>query len=162
MADYVPNNRKIQLEGFSEFEAQLKALGDGFKYDAVARNTLVKAAEKAMQPVMNTAQALAGFNEENTETVHMRDTIRINGRIPNGKDKQSNYINETDAAIAVVSVKKSAVSLAQEFGTSRMPMHPFLRPALDTNAENVLSILKTELASIIPAYAAKLGRRRKK
>lgn len=162
MADYVPNNRKIQLEGFSEFEAQLKAMADGFKYDAVARNTLAKAAAKAMAPVEAMAKADAGYNEKNTDKIHMRDTIRTDFRIPNSKDKQSGYVNNTDAAIAIVSVKKSAVSLAQEFGTSRMPMHPFLRPALDNNAETVLDILKSELASIIPAYAAKLGRRRKK
>jgi HK97 gp10 family phage protein len=161
MADYVPNNRTIQLEGFSEFEAQLKALAEGFRSDLVARNTLVKAAQDAMEPALNTAQAMAHFDAKNTTKIHMRDTLRVDARIPNSKDQQSGYVNPTDAAIAVLSVKKSAVSLANEFGTKKMAMQPFLRPALDARADDVLTILKQRLAFIIPAYAAKLARRRK-
>lgn len=162
MSDYVPNNRSFKLEGFAEFEAQLKALGEGFRSDLVARNTLVKAAKDAMEPVLSTAQSMAHFDPNNTTQIHMRETLRLDARIPNSKDKQSGYVNETDAAIAVVSVKKSAVSLANEFGTAKMGKRPFLRPALDTKADAVLDILKDRLAFIISAYAAKLSRRRKK
>ena len=162
MSDYVPNNRSFKLEGFAEFEAQLKALGEGFRSDLVARNTLVKAAKDAMEPVLSTAQSMAHFDVNNTTQIHMRETLRLDARIPNSKDKQSGYVNDTDAAIAVVSVKKSAVSLANEFGTSKMAKRPFLRPALESKAEVVLNTLKDRLAYIIPAYAAKLSRRRKK
>jgi hypothetical protein len=92
---------------------------------------------------------------------HMRDTIRLDARIPNERDKRSEYVNETDAAIAVVSVKKSAVSLAQEFGTSKISGKPFLRIALEQNGGEVLTVLKSQLASRIPDYAAKLARKRK-
>jgi HK97 gp10 family phage protein len=91
----------------------------------------------------------------------MRDTLRLDFRIPNERDKQSAYVKDTDAAIAVVSVKKSAVSLANEFGTRKMSAYPFLRPALDRNVENVARILKEQLSFTIPAYALKLSRRRK-
>jgi hypothetical protein len=91
----------------------------------------------------------------------MRDTIRLESRIPNEKDRRSEYVNETDAAIAVVSVKKSAVSLAQEFGTSKIPAHPFLRISLQQNSGTVLDTLKSQLASRIPDYMAKLARKRK-
>jgi hypothetical protein len=70
-------------------------------------------------------------------------------------------VNDTDAVIAVVSVKRSAVSLANEFSTAKMPARPFLRPALDQNVEAVLGLLKTRLATIIPEYALKLSKRRK-
>jgi hypothetical protein len=91
----------------------------------------------------------------------MRDTIRLDARIPNEKDKRSEYVNETDAAIAVVSVKKSAVSLAQEFGTSKIPARPFLRISLQQDSGTVLDALKSQLGSRIPDYAAKLARRKK-
>jgi len=158
MADYVPNNRSIELEGFAELEKQLEQMALGFRYDQTARQTLVKALKDAMEPALNTAQAMAHFDGKNTTKIHMRDTLRIDARTPNEKDRQSYWVKETDAAIAVLSVKKSAVSLANEFGTKKMAMQPFLRPALDSRAEDVLTVLKERLAFIIPTYAAKLSK----
>lgn len=162
MAEYTPNNRTIKLEGFAEFEDQLKAMAQGFRADTLARRTLALAARDAMQPVEQAAKAMAAYDEKNTDKIHMRDTIRTDYRIPNERDKKSYFVNETDAVIAIVSSKRSAVSLANEFGTAKMPMRPFLRPALDSNSEAVLGLLKTRLATIIPEYALKLSRRRKK
>ncbi len=71
----------------------------------------------------------------------------------------SGYVKDTDTVIAVVSAKKSAVSLANEFGTAKMSAKPFLIPALEGNIENVLGILKSELSYIIPAYAKKLQKK---
>ena len=159
---YVPGNHKIQLEGFAELEQQLLQLGNAYRSDAVARNTLVKAAERAMVPVLLQATADAPFDESSDGPIHMKYTIRLDARIPNGRDLRSDYVSETDAAIAVVSVKKSAVSLAQEFSTRKIPAKPFMRPALERNRQQVLEILKKELARVIPEYAAKIGRMRKK
>lgn len=158
------NKVTVKLEGFAEFEQQLKQMAEGFRADLVARQTLVKAAKSAMEPVMWSAQAMAPVGDkprDEKNPFHMRDTIRVDARIPSEKDKKSEYVNETDAAIAVVSVKKSAVSFAQEFGTSKIPAQPFLRPALQTNIEAVVSELGSQLAEIIPAYAKKLARRKK-
>lgn len=161
MADYAPNNRTFKLEGFADFEAQLLALNDGMRSDLTARATMAKAAKIAMEPVYTQVLTTAPYDENSTGPIHMRDTVRIDSRIPNNRDKASGYVNETDAVIAIVSVKKSAVSLANEFGTRKMAAQPFLRRALDSNAENVLTILKSQLGAWIPAYAAKLSRRRK-
>lgn len=159
--DYTPNIRMFQTEGFEEFENQLMLLAQGMKADAVARNTMVKAAKEAMEPVFNTAIQMAPYDEKNKGPVHLRDTIRLDARIPTEKDRMSKYIEPTDAVVAIVSAKKSSVSLAQEFGNARTPMHPFLRPALDTNAQNVVNALGQKLGSFIEDYAAKLNRRRK-
>lgn len=161
---YIPETLNFDLEGFEEFEQQLKEIANGFRGDLVARNTLVPAAKVAMESVYNSAQTRAPVGDkprDENNPFHMRDTIRLDARIPNEKDRQSEYVNQTDSAIAVVSVKKSAVSLAQEFGTSKISGQPFLRPALQQNAESVLSVLKSQLASRIPDYAAKLARKRK-
>ena len=159
---YVPTNETIKLEGFAELEQQLLQLGKAYRTDAVARNTLVKAAERAMVPVLLQATSMAPFDEKSDGPVHMKYTIRLDARIPNNSDMQSDYVNETDSAIAVVSVKKSAVSLAQEFGTRKIPAQPFMRPALERNKQQVLTALKEELARVIPEYAARIGRMRKK
>ena len=158
---YTPNERTIKLEGFAEFEAQLKAMAEGFRSDLVVRNTLAKAAGDAMQIVEQSAKSMAAYDGKNTSGIHMRDTIRTDFRIPNAKDKQSSFVHDNDSAIAVVSVKRSAVSLANEFGRANMAARPFLRIALDVNAENVLSTLKQRLSILIPAYALKLSRKKK-
>jgi HK97 gp10 family phage protein len=161
---YTPQSKSFQLEGFAEFEQQLKDMAEGFRGDLVARNTLVPAAKAAMQPVLDSAKSKAPVGDKPRDSqnpIHMRDTIRLDARIPSGKDRMSQYVNETDAAIAVVSVKKSAVSLANEFGTSKMSANPFLRPALQENSNVVLAELKSQLAVRIADYAKKLARRKK-
>lgn len=161
---YTPKKLAFELEGFAEFEQQLKEIAQGFRGDLVARNTLVPAAKVAMEVVYNDAVSMAPVGDKprnDKNPFHMRDTIRLDARIPTEKDKKSEYVNDTDSAIAVVSVKKSAVSLAQEFGTSKISGKPFLRPALQQNAETVLTVLKSQLGSRIPDYAAKLARKRK-
>lgn len=161
---YTPQSKSFQLEGFAEFEQQLREMAEGFRGNLVARNTLTPAAKAAMGSVLESAKARAPVGDKPRDAknpIHMRDTIRLDSRIPNNKDKMSEYVNETDAVIAVVSVKKSAVSLANEFGTSKMSANPFLRPALEQNADTVLTELKSQLAVRIPEYAKKLARRKK-
>lgn len=161
---YTPEKLTFELEGFAEFEQQLLEMAKDFRGDNIARKTLVPAAKVAMESVFNSAQSRAPVGDKPRDSknpFHMRDTMRLDARIPTEKDKKSEYVNETDAAIAVVSVKKSAVSLAQEFGTSKIPAHPFMRISLQENSGQVLNVLKSQLASRIPDYAARLARRRK-
>jgi len=156
----------FQLEGFAEFEQQLIALGKGYRDDLVARQTLVKAAKKSMERVLINVIANAPYDEDRPATdsgkPHLRYTARLDARIPSDKDRMSNFVSDTDAAIAVVSVKKSAVSLSQEFGNVRTTAQPYLRTALESNITKVLYDLKSELSTIIPEYAKKLSRMRKK
>ena len=158
---YIPNERSVKLEGFAELEQQLLQLAEIGRADLVARNTLVKASKRAMEPVFYRVEQTAPYDGNNTGPIHLRDTVRLDARIPNGRDRMSKYVEETDAAIAIVSVKKSAVSLAQEFGTSKLNAQPFLRPAIDNLAEEVTRKLGAELGSFITDYAKKLNRKRK-
>lgn len=154
------DNITIKTEGFAEFEAQLQALANGYRADLVARNTLVKAGRVAMEPVLRDVIYRAPYDSvHNTSGIHLRDTARTDSRIPNAGDKMSEYVKETDSAITVVSVKKSAVSLSQEFGNARTTAQPFLRIALESNVENVLTTLKSQLGQIIPDYWKSLHRR---
>lgn len=160
---YTPQSKSFELEGFAEFEQQLRDMAEGFRGDLVARNTLVPSAKAAMEVVFDSAKSKAPVGDkprDDKNPIHMRDTIRLDARIPSGKDRMSEYVNDSDAAIAVVSVKKSAVSLANEFGTSKMGANPFLRPALQENSDAVLTELKSQLAVRIPEYAKKLARRK--
>lgn len=150
---------EFKLEGFAEFESQLKQLADGYRADLVARNTLVKAVKHALIPAYDAAYSRAAFGPPNPYGIHMKETIRIDARIPNNKDRLSNFVNESDAVIGVLSVKKSAVSLANEFGTAKMSPQPFLRSGFESAIGQVLENLKSELSFLIPAYAQKLRKR---
>ncbi len=160
--DYTPNPRTFRMEGFEELEQQLLQVGQMYRTDLVARQTLSKAANEAMMVVLYSAAMDAPYDSKSDGPIHLRNTIRLDSRIPTEADKRSEYVNETDAVISVVSAKKSAVSLSQEFGNARTSPQPFLRPALESNAERVISSLKDSLSRIIPEYVAKLNRRRKK
>jgi hypothetical protein len=150
----------ITTEGFAELDAQLKALADGYRADLVAKQTLAKAGRVAMDVVLRDVTYRAPYDSiHNTSGIHLRDTARIDSRIPNAGDQMSEYVNPTDSTITVVSVKKSAVSLSQEFGNARTTAQPFLRISLESNVENVLTTLKSQLGQIIPDYWKSLHRR---
>lgn len=150
----------FKAEGFEELEQQLLELAEGFRGDLVMRNTVTKAINAALQPVLSDVISRAPYDESNAGPIHLRDTARLHARIPTAGDRKSEYVSETDAVIGVVSVKKSAVSLSQEFGNARTAAQPFLRISLESNRDNIINTLKSELAVSIPAYAKKLAKRK--
>lgn len=150
----------FKAEGFEELEQQLLELAEGFRGDLVMRNTVTKAINSALQPVLADVISRAPYDESNAGPIHLRDTARLHARIPTAGDRKSEYVSETDAVIGVVSVKKSAVSLSQEFGNARTAAQPFLRISLESNRDNIINTLKSELAVSIPAYAKKLAKRK--
>jgi HK97 gp10 family phage protein len=156
---------KFEITGFADFEQQIIKLSEGLSMDVVLKNTLAKAAEQSMQSVFNAAKAYAPYDVENPRDeyspFHMRDTLRLKSRLTTPNDRGSPSINDNSVVLALVTVKKSAVSLAQEYGTKKIPARPFLRPALQYGTTQVISDLRDSLAEIIPAYAQKLARKRK-
>lgn len=155
----------FRIEGLEELESKLSEIMALGRADTIARQTVVRAAKEAMQPVLQEVQATAPYDAEKPRDarnpIHLRDTVKLAARIPNETDRRSTMVNQTDAAIAVVSVKKSAVSLAQELGTKKLAPQPFLRPALAKHKDSVVALFKDELAGYIEQVAAKQARRKK-
>lgn len=147
----------FKIEGLAELEKSLLGLAEGFRTDLVMRNTVTKAVKRALEPVAAAMQPIP-YDEKNTKYVHMRDTLRIDARIPNGRDKQSAMVNQTDVVIGMVSVKKSAVSLSTEFGNARTPAQPFIRSGLQKSHEQAVNVFKRELEDLIVSYARKRAR----
>lgn len=156
---------KFELSGFADFEKQIIEMANGFRMDTVLKETLAKAAENSMQSVYYAAKAYAPYDIENPRSdyrpIHMRDTLKLKSRLTTPNDREAPSIKENSVVLAIVSVKRSAVSLAQEYGTTKIPARPFLRPALQYGAQTVIGDLKKSLGEIIPAYAQKLRRKRK-
>ena len=153
----------FRIEGLEELESKLSDLMNLGRADTVARQTLVKAAKDAMIPVYNEVLTTVPVGEkprDERNPFHMKDTVSILARIPTQADRKSTMVNETDAAIAIVSVKKSAVSLAQEFGTKKIPAQPFLRPAIAKHKDNIVTLFKADLADYITQVANKQARRK--
>jgi hypothetical protein len=148
------------LEGTSELMDQLRALGTIHRDDLVVRAVVVKSLKIAMQPVLDMAVSLAPYDEVHNKTgIHLRNTLRIDGRIPTDTDKNSYFYSDDEIAFAMVSAKKSAVSLSQEFGNARTPAHPFLMPSFQANIDRMLTVFKSQMQEIIPMYTRKLARR---
>ena len=74
---------KVFTEGFDDFEDLLIQISNEFGYKQSARNVLVPAVKTAMEAIVPIAKGLA-----NTNTGKMRDSIRVDARIPNQKDKK--------------------------------------------------------------------------
>jgi HK97 gp10 family phage protein len=139
-----------RTEGFDEFESLLVQMGEDFGYRETTRNVLTKSAKAAMEAVVLPAKQLA-----RADTGKMRESIRVDSRIPNDRDKKSAYYRQGDAVVGVVSVRQSSVSLGEEFGTAKKAAHPFLRPAFESNQQVVLRRLESALAYTLNAYRAR-------
>lgn len=151
----------IKTEGFEEFEKQISQLANLYKADAVVRATFAKAARNALEPVADQSRAIAPYDELfNTSGIHLRDTIRVDGRIPTAKDHRSSMVSPNDIVIATVSAKKSAVSLSHEFGNARTTAKFFLRSPFEQQLQSIVDRLKSELAEIIPRYMKNLQNRK--
>ena len=150
-----------KIDGLKDLEEQVGKLAQMYKADTVVRATLAKAVRKAMEPVAEQSRAAAPYDELfNTSGIHLRDTIRVDGRIPTAKDHQSAFVHPNDIVIGVVSAKKSAVSLSHEFGNARTTAKFFLRNPFEQHLQSMTDTLKSELAEIIPRYAKNLQKRK--
>lgn len=147
----------VEIEGFDDFEDLLTQIAEEFGYKETTRNVLTPSVKVAMEPVLDAAQSLV-----RTDTGRMKASLKVESRIPNGRDKQSAYVEAGDAVIAMVSVRQSAASLSEEFGTAKKSAHPFLRPALESNQSVVLRRLSSLLAFRLEQYKARKTKGRKK
>lgn len=155
------------LDGFKELDAIFKDMEEQVKRpDLLAKNVFKPAITDALQPALQYVKDNAPYDNDRKSDLdahgrvkpHLRDTAKIETRFPNPADKRSQFIKDTDTYIGTVTVKKSAVSLSQEFGNARTPPHPFIRNAFDRNAETIINILKSKMSETMPAYLTKLNR----
>ena len=158
------NNVSFQVTGFDELFKNMDELkeeiGKG-KTDRIWRSSLIY----AFIPVLELAKSLAP-----TDTGQLRDHLYIKAQRPQARDKASKYYDGEQWMVRVslnptreesihneYFTKKGKirnkfehrpVGLAQEFGTADNPSgKPFLRPALEANANQVVERLGRKLWS---------------
>jgi len=144
-----------KLEGFKELEAVLIEMGEDLCYGKTASKVLLPAIRNAMQPVLQVSRQLAPYDEKNSTTPHLRDTIKLSARVPNSRDQRSIYSEPNDIAIGIVSARTDKRGISQEFGNKSVAAQPYLRPALESTAPRVINILGSFLAYKLQQYKSK-------
>jgi HK97 gp10 family phage protein len=164
----------VRVEGLAELEAALDALPE-----AVARTTLTRTLRKAAGPIQAEMQAKAP-----QRTGGLRNSIVIRTRIRNtvGFAEYSSTLagggSIREARGALRDARRGAGSGANaaaraevnivvgaphgrllEFGTVKMPAHPFARPAWEGGKSGALTTISVELGAEIEKSRARLARR---
>jgi HK97 gp10 family phage protein len=151
----------IKLEGIGEVDKALKALEIEFGDKLARSKVLIPAVREAMKDVLQQAKTLAP-----KDTGDLARSLIVEARRPTRKDKRSKYITETDTVIAAVTtasgkklakmgIKSDARAIAQEFGTAKIAAKPYLRPALENNAQGTINRLANILTRRIAQFKAK-------
>lgn len=162
----------FEVVGTKELMEGLKELSTIHRTDLVVKATAVKAIRAALEPVLEDVIARAPYDEHRRSNTfvtkdgdikikpHLRDTARIDARIPNDNDTNAYHLYDNESfAMGMVSVKKSGASLSQEFGNATTQAQPYLRISFETNIDKMLSIFKNQMQAIIPQYTKRLSRR---
>jgi HK97 gp10 family phage protein len=171
----------VKVEGFKELDY---ALGDLPKQ--LAKNVLVRVLKKAGQPI---AAAAASYAPK--DTGELSDHIIVSAKIKNvtgnaefsaamkgglGVDAARSAMRDARRAAknggsfavmyvgpAQAKTKKNAIKrIVQEFGSSKMPAHPYMRPAWDARKNEALDIIKRELGPEIERTATRLAKKKAK
>ncbi len=151
----------IKLEGIGNVDKALKALEDEFGDKLARSKVLIPAVREALKPVLIQAKANAP-----KDSGDLTRSLIVEARRPTSRDRRSKYVTRTDTVIAAVTtasgkklakmgIKSDARAIAQEFGTANHPAQPYLRPALESNAQSTVTRLGEILARRIEQFRAK-------
>jgi HK97 gp10 family phage protein len=151
----------IKLEGIGNVDKALKALEDEFGDKLARSKVLIPAVREALKPVLIQARANAP-----KDSGDLTRSLIVEARRPTSRDRRSKYVTRTDTVIAAVTtasgkklakmgIKSDARAIAQEFGTANHPAQPYLRPALESNAQSTVTRLGEILARRIEQFRAK-------
>ena len=159
----------FKTEGFEALNDQLLTLAKEVRSTDEAKGfikILTMATTKTLNPLKDEVAAKAPYDDDRpphkADQPHLKNTIRVDSRVPTKKDRESYFVEESDVVIGILSVKRSAVSLSQEFGNAHTPAHPFLRVVAERNFKTCENALRTELSNRIPAYIKSLSKQRAK
>lgn len=148
----------IRLTGVGDVRRVFEELAEEIGDKKATSKILIPSVREAMKPVL--AQARANAPED---TGGLKRSLQVEARRPTRKDKGSKYISSTDTAISLVTtapgkklakmgINSDARAIAQEFGSARNPAHPYLRPALESQSQNVVDNLAQILARRIDKF----------
>lgn len=148
----------IKFEGYLELKEVFQTLSDNFG-PKDNMSILRKSVGESLNPVLARARSLVP-----KDTGALSASLQIESRKATRKDRRSKYVSMGDSVIGAVTtapgsklakrkfknektglkqvgIPSDARAIAVEFGTAKMAGTPFLRPALESEAQNVLGDL---------------------
>ncbi len=126
----------LTMTGGKELARALRELPD-----AVSLKVQRQALRAGAEPMRSHAAALA---PRGPDAPHIAENIVIG--IPTGNVQD---VRDEDAVVAVGPEKKFFYGFFWEYGTIKLPAHPFMRPAFDTQAANSLAVIGQQLGQSI-------------
>jgi len=140
----MPGTVSFKFEGGKELEAALKALGP-----RVARKLAGRALKAGAKLIVDEAKALCPVDPHSEHKMHLRDAIT--SRVARGA-----LDDERSVLIGVERPESRRFHLV-EFGTSKMAAEPFMRPAIDSQAEAAVAEMGRKLGEDIEKEAKALA-----
>ena len=171
---------KFEITGLNDTMQVFQDLANEIGDRKATSKILIPAVREAMKPVLSAAKILVP-----KDTNLLVESLIIRAKRPSAKDKKSNYVKNTDTVIATVSTRpiskkhkreyqsvKTKVSkkeffeskgyfydaraVAMEFGTKNVAPKPYLRPALESQAQAVSASLSIIIKNKIEKYRGKI------
>jgi len=162
----------FQFKGFKELEEVFIEIQADFG-EKDQKKILVSGVRQAMKPVLTMAKMRAPV-----DTGALSQSLRIEARKPSSKDRRSRYYNSGQVAIALVTtapgnvlakkkwknqktggketgIPSDARANVQEFGSYKMPAHPYMRTSLESQSQAVTNDLGNNLGLALQKYKAK-------
>lgn len=166
----------VDVTGMKEFADLIEQMQADFG-EKDSRKILNKAVRKSMGHVLNAAKS-----QSPVDTGGLRASLRLAVRKPTRRDKRSKYIENSDIVIGqvttapgnvlaklkykdartgekAVGVKSDGRAIANEFGTAKMAAQPFLRPAMESQAQTTVNSLANSLKAELEKYRAKQAKK---
>lgn len=141
----------LNVTGFDSIHAQLTELGV-----ELGAKTLASAARRAFKPVFEAAQRMAPF-----DTGALRRDIRLT----TARQKNGDLVVAVGLVVAGPKNHKGKNPIGPgiywrylELGTAKLRAHPFFRPALNSNVDKVLELLKIDCIAGIERALKKRAR----
>lgn len=137
-----------KITGFKELH---DALGQFKK--STERGVLNRVAKKALQPMLETAKAMAPV-----DTGELRDSINLaTGPLTRGAKREDRQMPKRGVRMYVGTADRNAVP--QEYGTYKSAAQPFMRPAWEMTKDRMLEGIADDLWAEIKKTADRAAKR---
>lgn len=162
----------FEFKGFKELEEVFSEMQADFG-EKDQKKIMVSGVRQAMKPVLQIAKMRAPL-----DTGALSQSLRIEARKPNNRDKRSRYYRQGQVAMALVTtapgnvlakkkwknkktgtkevgIESDARANVQEFGSYKMAAHPYMRSSLESQSQQVTDNLGNNLGLALQKYKAK-------
>lgn len=149
----------MKIDGLSELDAALGAFAAEYG-KASGKAVLRRVADKALQPMAETARRLAPDDPE-TQGKDLKASIAVGGKLTK---RQASLARKDQNKATVTRYMGTAdpAGVPQEFGTVNHGPQAFMRPAFDQDKRGAIEIVGKELGPEIEKTASRLAKRRAK